>query len=485
MSSPTVDPDPIALLRAERPDVHSVIPTKVEHAPPAPIRSRRSRLVRPALVASVACAVVLSGIVVSGHRSNGPSSGIGISTAEARDRAFNALEQLSDLRQYKAEFTVTAQETSGQRRADESVVRVEKSGDDYRFDRTWESDFLDHDAKGLTELFVDGLHMEEAASSRYPQAWMLEATPAGAGHARFVPGPEMLSPPDFRQLVSQLERERLVTGQRNDDGTVVVELRIDASKLMPVGNGSSRPPDPIATFAQTLAMASNLKRREAPMALRVEVREDGTRIIQASGEIAREYANGAGGTPPILSKLTARWTWREDTTLQIASPSPADVLVVGNIPAARKGVTGPEGSHGTLSDYTRGELRELGRRIAAHRQRSTLAGVRSERASTRKRYPQLWIANKRFYEVRRAEIERDWLPIDRTAMSKSDRCSPFWPDSLRAMDRASARANPEHAGWRCVLRDGHSSISVLPGDEQIDVEAVQGSGMAHWIMPTR
>lgn len=485
MNAPLAHRDPIEQLRAERPVVESSMPDVPIDVQPVTTRARRPRRARAILVAAVAGLAALAGVMFSGLETGESVSRLGISTAEARDIAFGALEELAELRRYESEYVITAREVGGDRRAEESVIHVVKVDDDYRFDSTWASDFLDRDANGLSALFVDGLHMEEAASSRYPQRWMLEATPAGAGSARRVPSPEVLAPPDFSQLVAQLERERLVAARRTGEGTVVVELRIDASKLVPVGGASRRPPDPIASFAQTITMASNLGRREAPIELTITVHQDGTRRIDVTGEIAKTYANGAGGTPQLMSTLTARWTWREDSSLEVAAPPPEDVLVVGRIPAARAGDTGPDGAHGTLADFTRPELQALGRRLAGHRQRTVLAGVRRERAASRRKDPRIWTAVEQFYEARRAEIDRDWLPIDRVAMSRSDRCQPFWPDSLRAMDPDVALSDPASAGWRCELRNGHGSISVLPGDERIDARAEVGSGVTHWVMPSR
>jgi hypothetical protein len=173
----------------------------------------------------------------------------------------------------------------------------------------------------------------------------------------------------------------------------------------------------------------------------------------------------------VPSTHELEWSWAPIDEPQLIAPDPTDVLVVGMAGAARKGDTSIYGVHGTLDEFTDAELMTLARRVSDYR---NTIGNRTARHSSPRSYPDLWKRQARQQQLVDQEIRAEWVPLDRAAMSRSDQCEPFWPDSLRAMKRSQAEADPDAAGWRCNLSQDRGSFSVLPASSVIDVRGRVG-----------
>lgn len=486
MSSPMVEDDAIRQLRAERPEVRSRPVLTFDHprnSSPDRWFVRRPR--RAFMLAGVAALLlVLTGIVATDRSGSDTGGPVGISSAEAKQIAFDSLVDLAGLDDYEATNESTFTERDGANRTDRSHTTYRVEGDARYMKRTWGSDFLDREDKGIGKLCIEDYCYEEANSTRIAQPWLLVATHRGGSSRLSYGGDPLASPPDFRKLIDALEREQLVDARRDEDGTVTVTIETPATRLAPIGESFNRTVDPVTGFAGMIVSLNargpedTAGARKATVSVTITVSEAGLRTISAHGSTARMvFPNGKGGSDPIPANVDMRWTWKPITIHSLLVPDPHDVMVVGSSLGSRKGVKGVYGTYGTLDTISDARLQQIERDIRRTRNAVASATQRRATAPAPRSYPKLWQRESRALRELRAELDREWLPIDRSKMSTSDRCTPFWPDTLRRMDKDIADADPESAGWKCTTSDGRSSFSVAPDERVLTVNQRFGSGI--------
>jgi hypothetical protein len=488
MTTPTRDE--IEQLRSELPVVDAPVPPfrAATVRTTSPARSGRSRLPLVAVAATICVALVLAGVSVQDRAGTDHAVGVGgISAAEAREIAFDALTSLDELgRSYRASETWTSVEIGGAKRRESTTRALRREGDDFRYENRWDTTYFDRAGAGRTQTVLcvaSRCYSNAVPTDAHPQHWSLDIRSLPARITGWVrSGDPVWDPPDFRQLVGQLEREHLASGERTPDGTVRVVIDAPARSLAPVGGARnmSMASDPVTAAAQGVLLWSPPGDDEPRLELTITVEPDGTRRIESTFLMRTTHPDGRGGAGPLDSEVTKTSTWTPISRPSLQAPEPGDVLVIGDATLYRRTKDATFGIRGTLDEFDEAAIAALRREVAAARprwRRGTIASTSHARS-----YAKLWAANARRTRAIRAEIDRSWLPIERGRLSMSDRCTPFWPQSEREMDREAARRAPARAGWRCELRAGDATITLLPGADAYDVVDTT-SGASFWRYP--
>lgn len=451
--------------------------------PSTPVASRRrsthgARWVRVSVIAAILAAVALfTGVTLRDgtHRSVRPNAGITV--AAAREIAVNALEQLDALEDYDYSTSTRTTELAGRRRVSSYTQRIVIIGNDYIRTRSQRNDFAGIAKNDPEVRLVHGQIYQASASPRLKQPWLISAN--GIPGSSYGPRSDPFShPPDFAQLVTQLERERLASARRTRSGRIVVELERPARDLAPVGGAAVRSVDPIATFAMSVAW----QHPKDVITVRIDISPDGQlRRIRAGVESEAVVGDNHGGLH-VVARTEQEWRLRPVAGRTIDAPNPKQVVVVGDVIQTRRGATGLLGPHGTLDTFTDAELAHLRSRV--------------RRAPRRLMYPPLnpggpmrkvnpdWERRmeagiKRFRRQSASldRIMRTYRPVDRSRLATDPACIPYWPATGRRMDLEVGRSHPERAGWTCTF-SGVGSFSITPGRGELQSQPGDTRGLS-------
>ncbi|MBC7462027.1 MAG: hypothetical protein H7287_11745 [Thermoleophilia bacterium] len=474
--------DPIAQLRAERPDATSdlrldamsmpdidLTRTLTPSACPAP---RLRHLRRLAVVAACALAAVLSGVQVLTRTSSESRHRLtGISPADAKELARTALTAAPRLTDFDSTVSYTSVERGGSGRTDSRVYRTIAIGGDRSETVNVRNDFLDRDTQGLETLTVAGMPYHEKATDEDGTHWILDASQIGARqyHSAFtLPGQKPL---DFDEFIEQLDREDLIEARRTSDGSLVVELAQPARELAPVDGAIVTNVDPITMFAWGMSHG----RTQPIVHVRITVSDDGAlKDVRAWADIVTTFANGHNRGIQLPARVTQRLSWKPVGDRTLKAPDPSDVRVVGKWELARIGLKGPVGPHGKLDEYTKAELNAL--QVAAIHSRQYRPRRTANPARPARHYPALF-ARKRAEQLRFKQLIEVYRPFDRAQLAANPSCTPFWPASGRAMDRTTALQGPDKAGWSCTMPNGAGSFSLAPDSDNYQAHPGQSGGI--------
>ncbi len=475
--------DPIDRLRAERPEITApdvVVPDMVVAPPRVVRRSPRRRRLQLGIAAAVAVAIVLTGAITLRPNEQGSARlARGISQAEARELAATALTDIAKLDEWTTTSRWTTTEAGGTKRS-ETSYRVTRTDTGRSLQMTTRNDFLDQpERKSVETRVVDGRTYRETRSTFFGTRWLLQVrdlprlggtSGSGSGFAF-----DSFTPPDFSQFVEQLEREGLIGARRESDGTVVIQIDRTAKELAPVDGASIISDgrfgglglDPISSFAMGIAF------RQPDRPVRVELRIDAdgalSRIRMTTTNVESHVGNRAD-QEMVATDLETELSWRRPDH-DVVAPDPTDVTVVGDALRARRGATGTFGVHGTLDTFTPEELESL--RVQAVREQARLQRTKIARQPAR-HYPKLFARKKAEMRERRRAIHA-FAPFDRAELARNEACTPYWPDTGRAMDRDEAERDPSAAGWKCMLPGKLCGFSIAPGSDS--PSPFQGGGM--------
>jgi hypothetical protein len=453
--------DPIERLRAERPELSTADPLATPRISSALASQRRRRpVLRVALVAAVALTAVLTGVLTTGDTNGGRHRAVGISTAEAREQAISALRGVARLKEYTSTSSWTATEVNGKHRVSGGGYTYTRVGGAVEFRRWSQADFARLGRReGMLHREIGTYRYEEVGDNAFlDKPWAVDARTGwhvhgGSYNSMFMPTP----PPNFGLIISQLERERLIDGRRESDGTTIVTISRPARELAPV-TGTTSGNDPIAMFAMGFASGRDAP-KETVVDVRITIERDGSlRGIRMAATGDSTHPDGKGGTT-ARSRIAMELSWRPRTK-RIVAPDPHDVIVVGNLAQARRGATGAWGPQGTLDTMSFARLREL----QAAARRADLAARKPRRPA--RSYPGFFARRRAEMRAFKATVSA-MVPFDRQSYVDDPDCEPLWPDTGRSMDRERAASDPDRAGWKCDLGPEVGVVVIMPSPKGI------------------
>lgn len=478
--------DPIKHLRDERPELDPrdplALPRCAEPRTRNNARASRRRTRRVALIAAVACLSLLSGVLVLDDSDPGSKDGIGITSAEARERAIDALRGVGKLENFEFTQSWSATEVGGEQRT---------SGSEWTYARvngatsrsSWTvNEFAGIKRRaGLEHRAVDGmvyqsrghtLHIDTPWILAVRGGWTAPGSDARAADMSSI----MYEQPDFPGIIKQLEREGLTDARVTRDGATVVTIEREARELAPV-TASMPGGDPVAMFAAQFMWGSD-PHPDTVVTVRISVGNDGNlRGVRASAIAPTVHPDGKGGSDPIESQIVAEQRWKPRST-PVQAPDPADVTVVGNVNKARRGEGGLAGPLGTLDELSIDDLRRLRRQVM----RTPSAAYDGwGRTSTRpaRSYPKLF-AQRRAEQIAFRKRVAELMPFDRSKFVDDPACEPLWPESRRAMEPGEARRDPDAAGWKCDLGEDVGVVVIMPEPIGITEWMPTPGGVVSW-----
>jgi hypothetical protein len=477
--------DPIARLRGERPNAStdtrlqpdmSVIArartAQEELLVVGPAARRTRHAVRVAIVATFTLIAVLSGVQVltRTHGSSRPTV-TGISQADAREAATQALIRVATLTNFDSTSSWLTMETAAPHRTDGRRSHVIAIDGERSTSTATRNDFVGRPwISGLETRIVDHMTFHRRAATSGP-SWILDAHSIGAPYRReFTGDPNSMRPPNFTQLVNQLTREDLIDARRTSHGTIVIEIARPARELAPLDGTATGISDPIATFA--LGMSSY----PTPPTVHVRITIGSSGALQALrvwADVTTTFADGSGRGIQLPARVSQELTWRDVTDRKVAAPDPLDVLVVGNYELARHGLKGAAGVQGTMDTFSFAQLKGIQRTSIAAGQR--LPSRPRPKVTESHDYTAYFARNARLVKRAKALVDA-YKPFNRAKLALDPNCSPFWPASGRAMPRSQA-TDPERVGWLCELRGGIGSFSLKPGEYNYRAQMTAGTGI--------
>lgn len=472
--------DPVGRLRHERPALDPGDPLAAPRcaAPRTRVNEPRARrhMGRVVFVSVAACAAVLSGVVVFDGAKGDPHNGIGISSAEARERAIDALQGIGKLKDFEFTQSWSAREVGGDQRAtggEWTYTRV--AGATSRTSWT-ENEFAGIERRpGLEHRAVGGKVYHSSGSTRHIDTpWLLDVrsgwTAPGSSTRATDMSTFMYEQPDFPAIIEQLEREGLVDARVTRQKVTVVTIERTARELAPV-TASVPNGDPVSMFAGQFTWGPDA-RPDTNVTVRISVGGDGKlRGVRVSAIAPVVHPDGKGGSDPVMSKIIAEQSWKPRSA-PVEAPDPASVTVVGNALKARQGADGLAGPLGTLDQLSIDELRAL-RRQVMHAPSAAFDGWGRKRVRPARSYPRLH-AQRRAEQIAFRRAAAALMPFDRSRFAADPSCEPLWPDSRRAMDAVEARRDPDAAGWKCDLGGEVGEVVIMP----------EPSGITEWTPPS-